>query len=441
LGTERIGKLLWQYSIPSVIAMTASSLYNITDSIFIGRGVNSTALGALAIAFPLMNLAAAFGSLVGVGAATLMSLRLGQKDYGSANNILGNVLSLNLILGTLYTVLTLLFLDPLLRFFGASDEMMPYAHDYMVIISIGNVISHTFFGLNAMLRSTGSPQKAMSATIAAVVLNAVLAYLFIFVFRWGIKGAGWATVSAQFILLLWQLWLFTRPNQFVRLQRKFLRPSRKIASASIPIGLSPFLINSVSCVIIAAIDRQLTHYGGDISVTAYGIVNRYATLFVMVVFGFNMAMQPIAGYNYGAQQYGRVNATLRITIFMATCVMTLGFVVAQLFPEQVSRVFTDHDEVVSQTAHALRIVMLIAPLVGFQVVTTNFFQSIGKPGKSIFLSLTRQVLFLLPGLIILPRFFATDGVWYSIPIADSIACIVAAVMLIMHYRKYKANLI
>jgi putative MATE family efflux protein len=435
LGTENVWRLLMQYAVPSVIATTASSLYNITDSIFIGHGVGALAISGLAISFPLMNLAAAFGALVGVGASTLMSLRLGQKDYKSANNILGNVFVLNLIFGLAYTVVVLLFLDPILKFFGASSDTLPYSHDFMMIISLGNVVTHLYFGLNAMLRATGSPKKSMVATILTVLINVILAPLFIFIFRWGIRGAALATVMAQASVLMWQIKLFSNKENFIHLQKGSFRLKRKIVIDSLSIGLSPFLMNAVACVIVIIINQNLIRYGGDLEVGAYGIINRIAFLFAMVVMGLNQGMQPIAGYNYGARQLDRVNRVLKMTILLATSVMMVGFSICELFPHTVASMFTRDTNLIDKAVQGLRIIMISFPVVGFQLVTTNFFQSIGQSGKSIFMSLSRQVLFLLPGLLIMPSFFGTNGVWFSMITADFLASIIAAFMLIAQYRK------
>ncbi len=435
LGTGNVRRLLLQYAIPSVIAMTASSLYNITDSIFIGHGVGALAISGLAITFPLMNLSAAFGSLVGVGAATLMSLRLGQKDYYTANNILGNVFVLNLILGVIYTVAVLLFLDPILYFFGASEETLPYAHDFMVVISLGNVVTHIYLGLNALLRATGNPRKAMYATISTVVINIILAPLFIFVFGWGIRGAALATVIAQIILLIWQIRFFSDKSNPIHLRKGSFRLKRKIVTDSLSIGLAPFLMHSVASVIVVIINTSLIRYGGDLAVGAYGVINRMAFLFVMVVFGLTQGMQPIAGYNYGARQYDRVNSVLRLTIILATVIVTAGFLIGELFPRAVASVFTSDQELIELTVTGLRIIVLSFPIVGFQMVTSNFFQSIGMPKKAIFMSLSRQVLMLLPCLLIFPSIFGLKGVWYSMPVADTLASIVAAFLLADHYRK------
>ena len=439
LGTEKVSKLLMQYSLPAIIAMTASSLYNITDSIFIGHGVGALAISGLAITFPLMNLAAAFGSLVGAGAATLMSVRLGQKDYSTANNILGNVFVLNLILGSAYAIIVLLFLDPILVFFGASAETLPYAHDYMFVILIGNVVTHMYMGLNALLRSIGSPQKAMYATLLTVVINLVLNPFFIFVLGWGIKGSALATIISQVAMLIWQIKLFSNKESFIHLQKGIFKLKRKIVVDSLSIGLSPFFMNAASCVIVILINQALIKQGGDLAVGAYGIVNRVVFLFVMIVMGLNQGMQPIAGYNYGAGNYERVNKVLKLTIIMASIVMSFGFLIGEFIPHAVASVFTKDQTLIGLASNGLRIVVVFFPIVGFQMVTTFFFQSIGMAGKSIFLSLTRQLLFLLPFLLIFPSFWGINGVWYSMPMADILSSIVAGYMLIVQYRKFKIN--
>lgn len=437
LGTENVWHLLLQYAIPSVIAMTASSLYNITDSIFIGHGVGALAISGLAITFPLMNLAAAFGTLVGVGASTLMSLRLGQKDYTSANNILGNVLALNLIFGIAYSIVVLIFLKPILFFFGASTETIQYAKEYMEVITVGNVITHMYFGLNAMLRATGNPKKSMYATISTVIINVILSYLFIFVFNWGIRGAAIATVIAQASMLVWQIKFYSNKKSSIHLQKGIFRLKRKIVIDSLSIGMAPFLMNTAACVIVIIINKELVKYGGDLDVGAYGIINRVAFLFVMIVMGLNQGMQPIAGYNYGAKQMDRVNRVLKYTIILGTVVMTMGFFVSEFFPRAVASVFTTDHTLIELVIPGLRIVFIFFPIVGFQMVTSNFFQSIGMAHKAIFMSLSRQVIILLPCLFILPPIFGTKGVWYSLPAADILASVLAAYLLVNQYRKFK----
>ncbi len=435
LGNESVWSLLLQYAIPSVIAMTAMSLYNITDSIFIGHGVGALAISGLAITFPLMNLSAAFGTLVGVGASALMSLRLGQKDYITANKILGNVLVLNLIFGLAYSVVVLLFLDKILLFFGASSETLPYARDFMTIITLGNVVTHMYFGLNALMRATGNPKRSMYATIISVIINVILAPLFIFGFKWGIRGAALATVIAQTSMLIWQLSYFRNKQNYIHFEKGSFRLKRKIVTDSMSIGLAPFLMNSAGSIIIIIINQNLIKHGGDLAVGAYGVINRVASLFAMVVFGLTQGMQPIAGYNFGAKQFDRVNAVMKLTVLLATAVMTVGFLINEIFPHAVASAFTTDEELINIVVPGLRIVMIFFPIVGFQMVASTFFQSIGMAGKAIFMSLTRQVLFLLPCLLILPSVFGIKGVWYSMPAADLLASLIAAYLLVSQYRK------
>lgn len=437
LGTENIGKLLMQYSFPAIIAMTASSLYNMVDSIFIGHGVGSLAISGLAITFPLMNLAAAFGSLVGVGAATLVSVKLGQKDYAGANNVLGNVVLLNLIIGVVFSILSLAFLDPILYFFGASDDTIGYARDYMVIILAGNVITHLYFGLNAVLRSSGFPQVAMYTTLSSVIINCVLNAIFIFWWGWGIAGAAWATIVAQVIALIIQFSYFSRPESFLHFNRSIFKLRKEIVSGIISIGLSPFFMNLCSCLIVILINKSLKEYGGDKAIGAYGIVNRVAFLFVMIIMGLNQGMQPIAGYNFGARQYNRVTSVLKYTIVWGIGIATAGFAICELMPGLIASMFTTDEELIRLSSEGLRIVMAMFPLVGFQMVSTNFFQSIGMAKKAIFLSLTRQMLFLVPCLLILPHFFESKGVWVSMPVADFTATIVSGIVLYNQFSKFK----
>lgn len=439
LGTENIGKLLMQYAVPAIIAMTASSLYNMVDSIFIGHGVGTMAISGLALTFPLMNLAAAFGSLVGVGAATLISVKLGQKDYDTAQRVLGNVFVLNILLGVAFTVIVMDFLDPILYFFGGSDETVGYARDYMYIILLGNTITHLYLGLNAVLRSSGHPQKAMYATIATVIINTILDPVFIYGFGWGIRGAAIATIVAQIISLMWQLWIFSSKEELLHFHRGIFRLKRKIVFDSLAIGMSPFLMNIAACFIVILINQGLKKYGGDLAIGAFGIVNRLVFIIVMIVMGLNQGMQPIAGYNFGAKQYERVTKTLKLTIIYATGVTTFGFIIGMLFSDTVVGIFTSDAELIELSAKGLRIVVMFFPIIGFQMVTANFFQSIGMASKAIFLSLTRQMVVLLPCLLILPRFFGAAGVWYSMPISDLLASLIAGTMLVWQFRKFRVQ--
>lgn len=441
LGTERIGKLLTQYAVPAIIAMTASSLYNMVDSIFIGHGVGPLAISGLAVTFPLMNLAAAFGSLVGVGASTLISVKLGQKDYDTAHKILGNVVVLNLLIGIVFTIVTLAFLDPILYFFGASKATLPYARDYMVTILLGNVVTHMYLGLNSVLRSAGHPQKAMLATIFTVVVNTILDPVFIYGFGWGIRGAAIATILAQILSLIWLFKIFCNKKEVLHLHRGIYRLKRVLVENIIGIGLAPFFMNVASCFIVILINKGLKLYDGDLAIGAFGIVNRISFLFVMIVMGLNQGMQPIAGYNFGAKQYHRVNQVMKLTVIAATLITTTGFLVGELMPKLAVSAFTNDETLINISAQGLRIVVMFFPIIGFQMVTSNFFQSIGMARKAIILSLSRQVLILIPCLIILPMFWDAKGVWLSMPISDAAASIIAAIMLYKQFQTFKRHAI
>ena len=417
--------------------MTASSLYNMVDSIFIGQGVNATAISGLAITFPFMNLSGAFGAAIGVGASTLISMKLGQKDYGAAQHLLGNAVSLKIITGLLLMAVCLTFLDPILRFFGASDATLPYARDYMEIILLGNVFTHLYFGMNAVLRSASKPRQAMYATMFTVILNTILDPIFIWVFHWGIRGAAIATILSQVTALCWQVSIFCNKNELLHFTRGTFTPRWSLIKNILGIGMSPFSMNACACVVVIFINNQLVRYGGDTAVGAYGIANRIAFLFFMVVMGINQGMQPIVGYNYGAQQMERVMQVLKYSIFAGVAVMTVGWFVGELMPYPCARAFTSDADLIAMAINGIRINMLAFPLIGYQAVVTNFFQSIGRAKVSIFLSLSRQMLFLLPLLAILPIEYGTDGVWIAMPASDTIAFVVTVFMMVRYMKTIK----
>jgi putative MATE family efflux protein len=440
LGVKPINQLIRQYAVPGIIAMTASSLYNMVDSIYIGHiaEVGSLAISGLAVTFPLMNISTAFGTLVGVGAATMISVLLGQKNYAVANKVLSNEVTLNIITGAIFTAVTLLWMDPILRFFGASDNTLPFARDYMTIIAIGNAVTHLYFGLNNVIRASGNPRMAMGLTLFTVTSNAILDPLLIFVFKMGIQGAAVATVLCQLMALGYTMHFFLDQDKFLHLprSRKIFRIDWRIAKDSLAIGLGPFLMNLASCIVVLFINQQLVKWGGDLALGAYGIVNRIAFLFVMIIFGFNQGMQPIAGYNYGARQYSRVREVYLKTAGWATIVSILGFTISELFSGPAVSIFTNDPQLHELAARGLRIVNLAFPIVGFQMVTTNLFQCLGMVRKSVFLSLSRQLLFLLPCIYILPEVLQSEiGVWYSFPISDTIAAVLTGLLAIGLIRK------
>ena len=437
LGTKPIGKLLAQYAFPAIIAMIAASLYNIIDRIFIGQIVGPMAISGLAITFPFINLGAAFGAAVGIGASTSISVKLGQRDYETAENILGNTVTLNLIIGSSFGIICLIFLDPILRFFGASDATIPYARSFMEVILAGNVISHMYFGMNAVLRAASKPRQAMTATIFTVLMNIGLDFIFIRLWGWGIRGAAFATVLSQALALCWQMKQFSNQEEILHLKRGIYRLKRYLVENIISIGISPFLMNVCACIVVIFMNNQLVRYGGDMAVGAFGIANSIAMIFVMFIIGLNQGMQPIAGYNYGSQQTDRLMRVLKLTIFAATGIMVIGWLIAHLAPYFCARMFTTDPELIRQAIKAIQINMMMYPLVGFQMVVTNFFQCIGKVKISIFLSLSRQLLFLIPFLVILPQFFKLDGVWASLPSSDLLASLVAAFIMIAYLRRLK----
>lgn len=436
LSSAPVHKLLFQYALPAIIAMTASSLYNIVDSIYIGRGCGSLAFGALTVAKPFMDICAAFGSLVGVGASSLLAIYLGEKDYERANRVLGNVIVLNIILSSIVMVAGLIWLDPILMAFGASEDTIGYAHDYMEIILYGNILTHIYFGLNAMLRSAGHPRFSMTATIVAVVVNIILDPIFIFALDMGVRGAALATVISQAVAVVWQITKFMDKNELVRFHRGIWRLNRHITGRSLAIGLSPFLYNIAHCFVVIILNNQLKHFGGDMAIASYGVINRLTYVFAMIVMGFNQGMQPIAGYNYGAKRYDRVLKSFYLTCAYATGAMAVMFVLGECFPGFVTRIFTVDPLLIAPTIKPMRIICSTMLIIGFQMVTGNLFTSVGKAGKSIFLSLTRQVLYLIPLALWLPGLFAEplDGVWWAIPISDTLSAVTAVIVLLAARR-------
>ncbi|MBO5800854.1 MAG: MATE family efflux transporter [Alistipes sp.] len=463
LGTDSLGKLLARYSIPAIIAMTSSSLYHIIDSIFIGHGVGGAAISGMAVTLPIMNIASAFGAMVGVGAAARISIRLGEGNKRAAEDTLGNAVLLNLVLGISIMLTFLFFLDPILLFFSggeASAETLDYARRFMRIIMFGNIITHLYLGLNEQLRASGYPRKAMFIMLLSIALCTILNPLFIFGFGWGIEGSAIATVIAQTIALSVQIHHYTSKKSFLRFHRRSLRFKRKIVTAILSIGMAPFLLNLCASFVTRFMNTALLKYGGtgemdiisalefegnvgDVYVGAYGIMNRVILFFIMVANGFNQGMQPIIGYNYGAKQYGRVIKVLKYAIICASCVTTLAFLIGILFPHQVAAAFVDSSNsaadmaMVDVVAQGLSVAVLLFPLVGFQIVAGGFFQYIGRAPLAMFMSTTRQLLFLLPLLLILAPKYGAMGAWISMPLADSASVIVAATLIFFQIRKLR----
>jgi len=435
LGTKPVGQLLMQYAMPAIVAMTASSLYNIIDRAFIGQIVGPEAIAGLGITFPFMNLSAAFGAAVGVGASTCISVKLGQRDYKTAQYLLGNTVTLNLIVGFLFMVVCLVFLDPILRFFGASDVTLPYSREFMIVILLGNVITHMYFGMNAVLRAAGKPRQAMYSVLFTVGMNILLILVFVWWLRLGIKGAALATVTAQSMALCWQMWVFSDKKELLHLRKGIYKLKTDLVKNIIAIGISPFLMQTTSCIIVIFMNNQFVRYGGDMAVGAYSIANSVVMVLFMFVMGMNQGMQPIVGYNYGAEKFDRMFRCLWQTIAWATIILLIGWSLSMLFPREIARVFTTDPTLLEMSARGIRLNMMVFFVVGSQAVITNFFQCIGKVKISIFLSLSRQLILLLPMAYIFPLFWGLDGVWYSMAASDFGSFSMTIPLLLWYIRK------
>lgn len=442
LGTASIRSLLLKYAMPGIIAMTAMSLYNMVDSIFIGHGVGAMALSGLTVAKPFMDICAAFGTLVGVGASSLVAIKLGEKDYRSANDVLANVILLNVLLGALVMVVGLFFLDPILYAFGASDTTIVYAREYMEIILLGNILTHIYYGLNSMLRSIGHPRISMYATILAVVINIILDPIFIFVLDMGVRGAALATIISQLVSVTIELIIFLNPKEVIYFHRGIWRLKRDITMRALGIGMAPFLMHMAACFVVIVLNNQLKRYGGDMAIATFGMTNRFMFFFAMIVMGIQQGMQPIVGYNYGANLYPRMLRAFKLSVYCATCVMGALWLFGVAYPEGFIRLFTHDELLIAQSIIPARIMLCVMFAIGFPMITGNFYTSIGMAPKAIFLSLTRQVLFLIPLILCLPLLFSRLGldsiwgVWWALPISDSLSVITAAILVNRDIRKF-----
>ena len=442
LGTASIRSLLLKYATPGIIAMTAMSLYNMVDSIFIGHGVGAMALSGLTVAKPFMDICAAFGTLVGVGASSLVAIKLGEKDYRSANDILANVIILNVLLGALVMAVGLFWLDPILYAFGASDATISYARDYMEIILAGNILTHIYYGLNSMLRSVGHPRISMYATILAVSLNVILDPIFIFVLDMGVRGAALATIISQLVSVIIELIIFLNPKEVIHFHRGIWRLKRDITMRALGIGTAPFLMHMAGCFVVIVLNNQLKRYGGDLAIATFGMTNRFMFFFAMIVMGIQQGMQPIVGYNFGANLHARMLRAYKLSVCCATCVMGVLWLFGVIWPEGFIRLFTHDELLIAQSIVPARIMLCVMFAIGFPMITGNFYTSIGMARKAIFLSLTRQVLFLIPLILSLPHLFDNLGlspiwgVWWALPISDSLSVITAAILINRDIRKF-----
>ena len=435
--SQKIWRLVWDYSLPSIVGTLVTALYNVVDRIFIGQVEGAFAISGLAITFPVMTLTSSLGMLVGSGAAARISISLGKRDHHTAEQILGNSLLLTVILNAIFITLFYIYLEPILMAFGASSLTYPYARDYLEIVLLGNVFVSLCYNFNAMMRSSGYPTKAMVTMLIGAVLNLILSPLFLFVFKLGIRGVAWATVISMFIGMLFVMHHFTLRSSVIRLRWRNIRLKGRIILSIITIGLSPFSMQVAASAVALLMNTSLLRYGGDLAVGAYGIVNSILMLVLMVVLGLNQGTQPIIGYNYGAGNYHRVRETLFYALRMATLFTTAGFILGQFFPQLLASAFTTDEELLEISSTGLRIAMLALPLVGFQIVSSNFFQSIGFAVKSIIQSLSRQLIFMVPGIILLPRIWGLKGLWIAIPVSDTLAAMLSLYLLVIQLRHLK----
>ena len=435
LGTAPIGKLLLKYSRPAVVGTVVSAVYNIIDSIVIGHAIDDPyVVAGMAVTFPVMNLVTALGMLVGAGAATRVSIVMGQNDRRVAEIILGNCVQLTVIFGILYIIGFSFFLDPLLRAFGASSRSLPYAKEFLLWVLPGMVLMNLTFSYNNVMRASGYPAKAMYTNMIGAVLNSILAPLFLFGFHWGIRGAAIATDISMLVTATWVMSHFFNKNNTLHFARGSFKFNWPIIRGVLYIGMAPFLINVAGSGINAIINNTLVDYGGDNAVAAVVVFNRYVTVFVFIIIGICQGMQPIVGYNYGSGRYRRLFRTFWLAAGTAVCISTLGTLLGVFNPRPIAAMFMQDDEQIQCAINCLHITLMSFWIVGFQIVSTNFFQALGMAGKAVFLSLTRQIIFMIPLLFILPPVMGLDGVWTAFPISDMAASITAAILLWVEMR-------
>lgn len=435
LDKAPIGKLLLKYSLPSVVGMVVMSLYNIIDRMFIGQGVGPDAIAGLAITFPVMNISAAFGVLIGGGAGARTSIVLGQGRKRTAELILGNSLVMTLVLGTFYLTMLAIFIDEVLELFGASERSLPYARDFMMYMLPGLLINNLTFSFSNIMRATGYPKKAMWANFIGAGMNVILAPIFIFGLKWGIKGAAIATDISMFISMIYVQIHFMNKNNEIHYSRGIYKLKTDILLPIIAVGAAPCIVNTAGCFINALLNNLVYKHGGDASVAAMGVFMTFSQLAIMFVLGVCMGMQPIVGFNYGAKRYNRLKKAYWLTVKVGTVVCLLATIASVFFPEYVAMIFTTDSALIAACKHGMPIANCVFWIAAFQIVTTNFFQSLGRAKKSIVMSLSRQVICLLPLLLFMPSFYQLDGVWLSFPISDTIAAIMAVCLLVPEFKR------
>ena len=435
LGEEKVLKLLLKFSIPAIIGMLVNALYNVVDRIFIGRGVDALGIAGATIGFPIMLIIMAFAMLIGIGANSLVSIRLGEKKKDEAELIMGNAFILLVLVSVVISILGLTFLTTLLKAFGASEAVLPYAKEYLRIILIGSVFQSVGFGMNNFIRSEGSPKIAMMTMLIGAALNTILDPLFIFVFNWGMAGAALATIISQAVSAAWVLYHFIGGRSTLRLRRKYFKLQMKTVLKIAAIGSAPFAMQMTASLQNVIMNKSLVTYGGDVAVSGMGIVMSIMMLMLMPIFGINQGVQPIIGYNYGAKKYDRVKEALKLGIIAATIIVTVGFITIRLFPSEFIAMFNKKDaNLIEFGTHALKVFTIFLPIIGFQIVASNYFQAVGKPKQAGILSLARQVLLLIPALLIFPRFYQIEGVLAAGPFADIMSSLITGTWLFFELR-------
>ena len=438
LGEAPIGRILFKYSLPAVVGTVVSAVYNIVDSIVIGHAIDDpNVVAGMAVTFPVMNLVTALGMLVGAGAATRVSIVMGQNDKRVAEIILGNCVQLTIMFGLMYVLGFAFFLDPLLRAFGASPNSLPYAKEFLLWVLPGMVLMNLTFSYNNVMRASGYPAKAMYTNMIGAVLNSILAPLFLFGFHWGIRGAAIATDISMLVTATWVMSHFFNKNNTLHFAKGTFKLNWPIIRGVLYIGMAPFLINVAGSGVNAIINNTLVDYGGDNAVAAVVVFNRYVTIFVFIIIGICQGMQPIVGYNYGSGRYHRLFRTFWTAALAAVVISTLGTIGGIFDPRPIAAMFMQDEEQIQCAVNCLHITLISFWIVGFQIVTTNFFQALGMAGKAVFLSLTRQVIFMIPLLFILPKYMGLDGVWSAFPISDIVATLVAGGLLWTQMRNIR----
>ncbi|MGL6184281.1 MAG: MATE family efflux transporter [Clostridium chrysemydis] len=439
LGEEKIGKLLRVFSIPAIAGMVVNMLYNIIDRMYIGHipKVGNLAITGVGITMPIMTIILGFGMLVGLGTAARVSIKLGQHDKEAAERHLGNAFTLIIIISVIITILGLIFMDPLLTVFGASENTIGFAKDYMNVIFIGTIVNMLSFGLNHSIRSDGNPTVAMLSMLIGAILNIILDPIFIFGLDMGVKGGAIATVISQVVTTVWILYYFTKGKSIIKLKKEYFKLDKLTVLSIFSIGMSPCSMQIAASAVQVIANNTLKHHGGDLAIGAMTIVSSVSLIFLMPIFGLNQGSQPIIGYNYGAKKYHRVKETVKYASIIATIIVVIGWCTIQFMPQVLIGMFNKDPELVGIATNGLRIYLFMLPVIGFQIISSNYFQAIGKAKISMFLSLLRQVILLIPLMLILPKFLELDGVWLSGAISDFLSAVITGIIFYASVRKLK----